>query len=490
MITYLLGVLSGFGLLGLTIAALLCFGQLLPALYLFYRLGSHFFSFARRGREALYLERHVERVSQRLNRECPGAAPFAPKIVWVGPSDLATVRDGEVLICLSPGTERPINLVRAAIQYLHRGVVHESRAYMPTQLSRSLDLALARDVVSHDPEAQHLLTAETIAPEIQTDSDKGKWFGMMDRLMAKGFMTRLYLPELARFGRRLYPATPPSASLSDELTEFTYFVNKIARRWEGEEHPLQFDGATIRCAVILVAKTWKLDSAGDAYHWWRLLKDFREGADTVFLIGLTPQGILATRAIAARAVRVGLVARRTESRFIITRDDGQPDHRIVIQCAASPTIADVSATPEEEVENVLRVVIPQLADARIEIVAIARQVGHMTKVALRPRFGESDPDVLIRACAPETARRAKRELEGESVQLVPWDSRAVHYIAAALGDDSLALSDSLLIDANTNHCVVAAETEERLAQLRGSHGVNVRLAEQLTGFKIDTTTTT
>jgi len=487
MTEYLIGFASGFGLFGLTILALVQFGQLFPAMLLLYRLAAHLSAYARRGREALFLQRHIERVSRRLDQECPGVAPLAPKISWVGAADIARLRNGEVVICLAPGQEQPRNLVRASLLFLHRGVLRECRPYMPVDLSRSLDLALARDIVARQPDAQHILTADIIAPEIQASPDKQKWFGMMTRLVSKGFMTRIYLPELTRFGLRLYPATPPTDALAEEVKEFTYFVNRIARRELGEENPLQFNAENIRCAILLVAKRSKLDAVGDAYHWWRLLKDFREGADTVFIVSLTRQGTNAARAIAARAVRLGLASARTESRFLVTGENGEPEHHLVIQCATSPGLDGVSATPEEEAERVARVVIPELADDRVEIVAIARTPGKVTKIALRPRFGESDPDCLERACSPRAARSASDALEGEAVHLIPWHCRPEHFVWAALGSPRCITPDDILVDTETSYCVVTVATRDQLRLLRGENGVNVRLAEELTGFRIDAT---
>jgi len=488
MSSYLLGLLSGLGLVGFVIYLLVQLGQLLPALHLFFRVASRLSANAHRGREALFLERHIERVSRRLNQECPGVAPFAPKISWVGPSDVASLKDGEVVVCLSPGEETPGNLVRASLLYLNRGVLHQCRPYMPVDLSRALDLALARDIVSRQPEAQHILASQVIAPEVNASADKAKWFGMMDRLMSKGLMTGVYMPELSRFGLRLYPATAPSPGLSEEIAEFTYFVNRIARRYLREEHPLQYYSDHIRCAILLVAKSAKLEAVGDAYHWWRLLKDFREGADTVFILGLTSQGIQAARAIAARAMRLGLAVSRTESRFLVTAENGELEPHLVVQCAASPGVKGVGATPEEMCEGVARLVVPELADDRVEIVAVARVPGKMAKIALRPRFGQSDPSVLERACSPESARHVRQALEGESVDLVAWHSRSERFVWAALGGPEYVRPDDIVIDADRNYCLVGVANRELLSRLRGEAGVNVRLAEQLTGFRIDTTT--
>jgi len=343
--------------------------------------------------------------------------------------------------------------------------------------------------VVNDSEAQRILTSDIIAPEIEESPQKAKWFQIIERLKNEGFLSSIYLEEIGKRGRRLYPAISPSTQLFEESEEFTYFVNRIARREVKEEIPLLFEGRTLKCSVILVARSLKLKLYGDAHHWWRLIKELRGGAETVFLIGITSQGIAAARGIASRAVRTELLSSYFERIFYITENDGKRHPRLIIQCITSPALSKVKETPEEEIGQILHVVIPEIADSKLEIVGIAREPGKMTKVALRNPFDDSDGVLAERVCSKTNENHIMESLGGkEEVLLVPWSNDPAKYISASLGigKSGLNLSPDVQIEQEKNYCLVPVEKKDDLIALRGNDGINIRLAEQLVGWEIET----
>ncbi len=125
--------------------------------------------------------------------------------------------------------------------------------------------------------------------------------------------------------------------------------------------------------------------------------------------------------------------------------------------------------------------VPEIAQGVVEIRAIAREVGSRTKVAVISRDDAIDP---VGACVGLKGSRVQavvNELGGERIDIVPWSPDPERFSRLALAPARVAkvFSDP---DSKTIQAVV---DEDQLSLAIGRNGQNVRLASELTGWKID-----
>src|SRR5687767_6028837 len=125
--------------------------------------------------------------------------------------------------------------------------------------------------------------------------------------------------------------------------------------------------------------------------------------------------------------------------------------------------------------------VPEIAQNTVEIRAIAREVGSRTKVAVISKDDAIDP---VGACVGLKGSRVQavvNELGGERIDIVPWSPDPERFARLALAPARVAkvFSDP---EAKTIQAVV---DEDQLSLAIGRNGQNVRLASELTGWKID-----
>ncbi|HEX5437557.1 MAG TPA: transcription termination factor NusA [Gemmatimonadaceae bacterium] len=128
-----------------------------------------------------------------------------------------------------------------------------------------------------------------------------------------------------------------------------------------------------------------------------------------------------------------------------------------------------------------RLEVPEIQQGIVEIRAVAREVGSRTKIAVFSRDDSIDP---VGACVGLKGSRVQsvvNELSGERIDIVPWSADPERFAKMALAPAKVArvFSDS------TAHTIQAVVDEDQLSLAIGRNGQNVRLASELTGWKID-----
>jgi N utilization substance protein A len=125
--------------------------------------------------------------------------------------------------------------------------------------------------------------------------------------------------------------------------------------------------------------------------------------------------------------------------------------------------------------------VPEIQQGIVEIRATAREVGSRTKIAVFSKDDAIDP---VGACVGLKGSRVQavvNELGGERIDIVPWSSDPERFAKLALAPARVArvFSDPV---AKTIQAVV---DDDQLSLAIGRNGQNVRLASELTGWKID-----
>ena len=125
--------------------------------------------------------------------------------------------------------------------------------------------------------------------------------------------------------------------------------------------------------------------------------------------------------------------------------------------------------------------VPEIQQGIVEIKEAAREVGGRTKIAVVSRDDGVDP---VGACVGLKGNRVQavvNELGGERIDIVPWSPDPERFVKLALAPArvSRVFADP---DSQTIQAVV---DEDQLSLAIGRNGQNVRLASELTGWKID-----
>ena len=142
----------------------------------------------------------------------------------------------------------------------------------------------------------------------------------------------------------------------------------------------------------------------------------------------------------------------------------------------------VSRTHPGLVRKLFAMEVPEIAEGVVEIVSVAREAGHRTKIAVRA----NDPAVNAKgACIGELGQRVRavqNELNDEKIDIVDFSDDLPSFVAHALSPAKV--SDSFVINAEERQVRVLVP-DFQLSLAIGKEGQNARLAAKLTGAKID-----
>jgi transcription termination/antitermination protein NusA len=141
----------------------------------------------------------------------------------------------------------------------------------------------------------------------------------------------------------------------------------------------------------------------------------------------------------------------------------------------------LSRTSKGLLEKLFEMEVPEIYEKIVRIEASAREAGARSKIAVSSRDRDVDP---VGACVGMKGSRVQavvQELRGEKIDIVPWDSDPAKFVCNAIAPAEVA---RVLIDAGT-HTMELVVPDDKLSLAIGKKGQNVRLASQLTGWRID-----
>ena len=133
------------------------------------------------------------------------------------------------------------------------------------------------------------------------------------------------------------------------------------------------------------------------------------------------------------------------------------------------------------VKALFKLEVPEVQQGLVDIRATAREVGSRTKIAVFSRDDGVDP---VGACVGLKGSRVQavvNELSGERIDIVPWSSDPERFARLSLAPARVA---RVFSDPDTK-TIQAIVDEDQLSLAIGRNGQNVRLASELTGWKID-----
>jgi len=142
----------------------------------------------------------------------------------------------------------------------------------------------------------------------------------------------------------------------------------------------------------------------------------------------------------------------------------------------------VSRTHPNLVKKLFALEVPEIEQGVVEIMAIAREAGHRTKIAV----ASNDPDVSAKgACIGPMGARVRNvmhELNEEKIDIIDYATDPAQFIANAL---SPAKVTSVAVVDQSARAARIVVPDYQLSLAIGREGQNARLAARLTGWRID-----
>ncbi len=141
----------------------------------------------------------------------------------------------------------------------------------------------------------------------------------------------------------------------------------------------------------------------------------------------------------------------------------------------------LSRTHKGLLEKLFEQEVPEIFEKIVRIESSAREPGARAKIAVSSRDRDVDP---VGACVGMKGSRVQavvQELRGEKIDIVPYDDDPARFVCNAIAPAEVS---RVIIDAE-GHKMELIVPDDKLSLAIGKEGQNVRLASQLTGWRID-----
>lgn len=134
------------------------------------------------------------------------------------------------------------------------------------------------------------------------------------------------------------------------------------------------------------------------------------------------------------------------------------------------------------VKQLFALEVPEIKDRIVEIMAVAREAGHRSKIAVRSHRAGVSPKGSLIGPMGSRSKAVTDELNGEKIDIVDYDEDPAKFVANALAPAKVS-SVEIVDEATRSAKVVVPDYQLSLAI--GKDGQNARLAARLTGWRID-----
>lgn len=202
-------------------------------------------------------------------------------------------------------------------------------------------------------------------------------------------------------------------------------------------------------------------------------------------VGQVITGIIGRREVRFLLVDLGKVNAILPISEQVEQENYRPGARIKVYVTAinvtprGPEIL-VSRAHPDMLRRVFTLEIPEVQSGLVEVKGVAREAGSRSKVAVLSHAENVDP---VGACIGQRGVRIQTvigELGGEKIDVIKWEDDSMKFIASAL---SPAKVQEMRLDEATKTAYVKV-IPDQLSLAIGRGGQNVRLASQLTGWRI------
>lgn len=141
----------------------------------------------------------------------------------------------------------------------------------------------------------------------------------------------------------------------------------------------------------------------------------------------------------------------------------------------------LTRTSPKYLMKLFEVEVPEIREGIVEVKLCAREPGARSKIAVTSKDRDVDP---VGACVGMKGIRVQnviQELKGEKIDIIPWSDNSMIFVRSALAPAEIS---SIRVDERNRTMEIMVE-DDQLSLAIGRKGQNVRLAAQLTGWRLD-----
>ncbi|GAA4641920.1 transcription termination factor NusA [Gordonia humi] len=142
----------------------------------------------------------------------------------------------------------------------------------------------------------------------------------------------------------------------------------------------------------------------------------------------------------------------------------------------------LSRTHPNLVRKLFSLEVPEIADGSVEIVAVAREAGHRSKIAVHTGVDGLNAKGACIGPMGQRVRNVMSELSGEKIDIIDYAADPAVFVGNALSPAKVL--SVTVIDRETSAARVIVP-DYQLSLAIGKEGQNARLAARLTGWRID-----
>ena len=142
----------------------------------------------------------------------------------------------------------------------------------------------------------------------------------------------------------------------------------------------------------------------------------------------------------------------------------------------------LSRTHPNLVRKLFSLEVPEIADGSVDIVAVAREAGHRSKIAVASRVPGLNAKGACIGPMGQRVRNVMSELSGEKIDIIDYDEDPARFVANALSPAKVV---SVSVIDQTARAARVVVPDFQLSLAIGKEGQNARLAARLTGWRID-----
>lgn len=438
-------------------------------------------------RLATSLQTTINLTLESINTNAFKVLPHTMKIEWTktGQDAQTFLRDGQVIVRMHPSIDDDRNIALSTVAYLKKGLLPQARHYVDPTLMQATDYTAAKNIfklAKHDSASEYLIQ-NLLLPEGNNNPQLINDSTTLDTMNNAGLFSPVFLVQLHSLGKRLFPATPNTV-VAREIRNFLDFLEDIALKKRGEIVDLDFARSNIRVKVMLVARE-ETKQRGTQDFVRRIKQAQSDGLDYIYINAWGIENIKFAQDIANSQQKAGRLAILAQYRYERLFDDGNTRPAIFIVTAPNIVIAELEVLDRPgTLYPLLEEHVDELCDGKIEVTALVRKPGILSKVIVKSSIDGLDPvQCFTRKLGKGSLQLA---LGQEKLHIIPWCDNTEDLISSALLPFETHYISSILLDAPTKTAFLEIQPR-KLSKAIGRDGLNVQLVSKLTGWRIKIT---
>ena len=410
--------------------------------------------------------------------------PYGMKIEWAktGQDAQTFLRDGQVIVRIHPNVDDDHNIVVSTVAYLKKGLIPQARHYVDPTLMQATDYAAAKHIfkLAKRDSASEFLIQNLLLPEANKNPQLTNDSISLDTISHAGLLSPVFLAQLHSLGRKLFPATP-NPRVAREIRNFLKFLQDIASKKRGEIVDLDFVRSNIRMKVLLVARE-ETKQRGIQDFARRIKQAQSDGIDYIYINAWGEDNIKFAEVIAKSQQRAGRLVILSRYPYERSFPDGPTSSAIFIIAALNIATSDLEVLGlPGTLYPLLEEHIDELRDGKVEVTALARKPGILSKIIVKSCIDGLDPvPCFTRKLGNGSLQIA---LGQEKLQVIPWCDTAEDLVSSALLPFETHYISGILLNSETKTAFLEIQPN-KFSKTIGRDGLNVRLASELTGWRI------